>query len=95
MITAAQRHQLEVADRTRDIDVIGIIVDDMLVEHPTVTPLDIETALRDAAAHTYLIANDEGEFFVVIGMQDWLNALEQNGMTPEQNRAALAALAKD
>jgi hypothetical protein len=94
MITAEQRHQLEVADRTRDIDVIGIIVDDMLVE-TRATPIEIETALRDAAAQTYLIANDEGEISVVIGMKDWLNALEQNGVTPEQNRAALAALAKD
>ena len=91
MITAKQRHQLEVADRTRDIDVIGIIVDDMLVEHPEVTPLDIETALRDATAQTYLIVN-EGEISVVLGMQSWLNTLEQHGVTPEQNRAALAAL---
>jgi hypothetical protein len=93
MITAKQRHQLEVADRTRDLDVIGIIVDDMLVEHPEVTPLDIETALRDAAARTYLVVKD-GEVNVVLGMQDWLNALEQNGMTPDENRAALAALSK-
>jgi len=91
MITAKQRHQLEVADRTRDIDVIGIIVDDMLVEHPEVTPLDIETALRDAAARTYLIVND-GEISVVLGMQNWLDTLERHGMTPHQNRAALAAM---
>jgi hypothetical protein len=94
MITAKQRHQLEVADRTRDLDVISIIIDDMLVEHPQVTPLDIETALRDAAARTYLIAKD-GEINVVLGMQDWLNTLEQHGMTPEENRAALAAMGKD
>jgi hypothetical protein len=94
VITAEQRHQLEVADRTRDIDVIGVIVDDMLVEHPEVTPMDIETALRDAAAQTYLIAHD-GEVSIVLGMPDWLTALEHYGMTPEQNRAALAALAED
>ena len=94
MITAKQRHQLEVADRTRDIDVIRIIVDDMLVEHPEVTPIEVETALRDARAQTYLIVND-GEISVVLGMQSWLNTLEQNGVTPEENRAALAALSKD
>jgi hypothetical protein len=94
MITAKQRHQLEVADRTRDIDVIGIIVDDMLVEHPEVTPIDIETSLRDAAAQTYLIVND-GEISVVLGMQSWLTTLEQLGVTPDENRAALAALSKD
>jgi len=93
VITDEQRHQLEVADRTRDLDVIGIIVDDMLVE-TLVAPLEIETALRDAAAQTYLIAN-QGEISIVLGMQNWLAALEQHGITPEENRAALAALAKE
>ena len=94
MITSEQRHQLEVADRTRDIDVIRIIVDDMLVEHPEVTPLEVETALRDARAQTYLIVN-EGEISVVLGMQEWLAALEQHGVSPYENRLALAALSED
>jgi hypothetical protein len=92
-ITAELRHQLEVADRTRDIDVIMHIVDDMLVEHTDVTPLDIEMCFRDAAAQTYLVADDPNESLsVVLGMPAWRDALNDAGMTPDQNRTALAAM---
>ena len=81
---------LLVADRTRNLDVIGEIIDDMMIDL-VVTPMDIENALRDAAAQTYLIAH-QGELEIVLGMPEWISALAQHGITPEQNRAALAAL---
>ena len=93
-ITVEQRQQLLVADRTRDIEVISHIVDDMLVEHPDVTPLDIEMCFRDAAAQTYLIAAG-GTLSIVLGMPAWRDALNAAGVSPDQNRAALAAIVEE
>jgi hypothetical protein len=90
MITTAQRHMLEVADRLRDTEVMMAIVNAIL-ETGIVTPIEIETALRDAAARSYLIVADD-DLKVVLGMKTMLTALAAAGMTPAQNRAALAGI---
>ena len=79
---------LLVADRTRDVDVIAAIVDHVLTENPDATLLDVEMCFRDGAGHSYLIANGPK---IVIGMPTMLAELALAGITPEQNRAALAA----
>ena len=88
MITANLRHQLIVADRTRDIDVIAAIIDAMLAENDDLSPLEVEMALRDAAAQSYLVFVN-GRLAVVLGMVAWLTALAQEGITAEENRSAL------
>jgi 3-hydroxy-3-methylglutaryl CoA synthase len=46
------------ADRTRDVRTITTVVTEVLSANPETTPLDIETALRAAAAgEAYLVAN--------------------------------------
>jgi hypothetical protein len=88
VITAEHRRMLEVADRTKDVDVIAGIVHSIMIEAPDLTLLDIETALRDAAAQSYLIAGDKPE--IVLGMPAMLATLAAIGVTPEQNRARLS-----
>jgi hypothetical protein len=51
---------------------------------------EIEQAFRDSAAAAYLVATTEG-FEVVLGMMAMLAAVGKAGVTPAQNRAALAA----
>jgi hypothetical protein len=92
MITREHRNMLLVADRTRDVDVIAAIVDHVLTENPDATLLEIEMCLRDGAGHSYLIANGPK---IVIGMPTMLAELATAGITPEQNRAALAAATKE
>jgi len=87
MITPRQRHMLEVADRTRDVDVITQIVDATLIEGAT--PIEVEEAFRDAGCQSYLIAKP---FSVVIGIAEMLDAVNEDGITPDENRAALKAL---
>jgi hypothetical protein len=87
VITAEQRRQLLVADRSGDGKVVAEMV--QIVLAAGVTPLEAELALRDGAAHFYLIAGDE-KIAVVRGMTAWLKALQRSGMTSEQNLAALA-----
>ena len=88
MITADQRHILLVVDRTQNVEAIAAMVDDVLADNPLATPLDIETAFRAAAAHSYLIA-DGDDFRIVIGMPAWRAALAEAGTSPDQNRAEL------
>lgn len=90
MITAKQRHQLLLADRTRDATWITAAVEHLLATDPTVTLLDIELALRDGGAYSYLIACQGKMVQVVFGMKDWLAALKAAGLSPDANRSALA-----
>jgi hypothetical protein len=94
VITDEHRRQILVADRTRDVDVLAKIIDSVVAENPDTTPLDVETALRDATGHCYLVAEEDG-ISIVLGMPAWRDALQAAGMTPEQNRAALAAISED
>ena len=87
MITARQRHMLEVADRTRDVEVISKIVEAVIDEGAT--PIEVEEAFRDCAAQSYLIAEP---FQIVLGIREMLDVVNRDGITPDENRAALKAL---
>ena len=63
----------------------------LLAADPTVTLLDIEIAFRDGGAYSYVIAGQGKMVQVVLGMKDWLAALKAAGLSPDANRAALAA----
>ena len=91
MITARQRHQLLLADRTRDAGWISAAIEHVLASDPSVTLLDIELALRDGGAYSYVIACQGKMVQVVLGMKDWLAAIKAAGLSPDANRAALAA----
>jgi hypothetical protein len=86
-ITARHRHMLEVADRTRDVEVISAIVEAVIAEG--IKPIEVEEAFRDASAQSYLIADP---FQIVLGMKEMLAALAEHEITPDENRAALRAL---
>jgi hypothetical protein len=77
------RHALLLADRTGDIDTITTVE-----ANPETTPLEIETALRDAGAQSYLIASTT--LSIVRGMPAMLLTLAAAGVTVEQNRAEWA-----
>ena len=62
----------------------------LIVPEDTVTLLDIELALRDGGAYSYLIACQGKMVQVVLGMKDWLAALKAAGLSPDANLAALA-----
>jgi hypothetical protein len=77
------------ADRTRDPDAVIAVTAGMRNKDRGPTLAEIEDALRAAAGVSYLIGTAEG-FEVVIGFAASRRALAKAGMTPEQNRAALA-----
>lgn len=84
-ITARHRHMLEVADRTRDLDVIAGIVDTVHAED--VGYFEIEQAFRDSGAQSYLIAGDP--VAIVLGIKEMLEIINEQGSTPDENRARL------
>ena len=86
-INARQRHMLEVADRTRDVEVIAAIVDTVIVEGAT--PYEVEEAFRDAAAQSYLIDAGDGKLTIVLGMKEMLDELAEHEITPDENRDRL------
>jgi hypothetical protein len=88
-LSIQHRHAVLLADRTHDAGVITTVVTEVLADNPETTLLEIEQAFRDSAAAAYLIATTEG-FEVVLGMMAMLAAVGKAGVTPEQNRAALA-----
>lgn len=63
----------------------------MLAANPDAPLFDIEMALRDAGARAYGIAGPELK--IVLGMRAWRAALGRAGVSPEENRAALAGIA--
>ena len=87
MIGAADRHLLLVADRSRDPSVVKAAVENIMAFNPAVTLHEIEIALRDGAAQSYIIAGDP--FEIVIGMAAWRAALGELGIEPEDNRDTL------
>ena len=88
MITSKRRHKLLMADRTGDAAWITAAIEHLVAADPTVTLDEIEGALRDAAGSAYLVADER--FEVVIGMPAMLAAVAAVGMTPLENRVALA-----
>jgi len=87
-LTADQRHALLLADRTCDVRQITSAVALVLASNPEADLLEIETAFRDAAAMTYVVATNQG-FEVVIGKSAWHSALAEAGLSAGENSAAL------
>jgi len=87
-LSVQHRHALLLADRTGDVGTITTIVTEVLAANPETTPIEIETAFRDAGAQSYLIAGERQS--IVRGMPTMLLTLAEAGVTPEQNRVALA-----
>jgi hypothetical protein len=67
------------------------VVTEVLEANPDTTPLDIETALRAAAGQAYMVADRTTVgFHRVLGRPAWHAALDDAGLTVEQNWTALA-----
>ena len=83
-------HQVRLlaAERSRDIGGITAAVNYVLATSPEVSPLDIEMVFRDAGSPVYLIGKPE--LTIVVGMPAWRSALDRLGMSPQENRYALA-----
>ena len=88
-LSIQHRHAVVFAGRTRDVGVITTVVGEVLVARPGTNLFEIEQAFRDSYSAAYLVATTEG-FVVVLGTEAMLEAVGKAGVTPEQNRAALA-----
>ena len=88
-LSVQHRHAVLLADRTHDVGVITTVVAEVLAENPETNLLEIEQAFRDSAAAAYLVATSDG-FDVAIGLMAMLAAVGKAGVTPAENRAALA-----
>ena len=60
----------------------------VLAANPETNLLEIEMAFRDAGSPVYLVAKPE--LTIVIGMPAWRSALDRLGISPQENRYALA-----
>jgi NADPH-dependent ferric siderophore reductase len=88
-----QRHRLLMADRTADPAWISAVIEHLIAADPTVALAEVEEAFRDAACASYLIACPGKSFQVVTGgMPAMQAAVAAVGLSPEQNRTALAAM---
>ena len=88
MFDLIQVRTLLLAERSRDVAVITEAVDAVLATSPEEGPIDIEMVFRDSGSPVYLIAKPE--LTIVIGLPARRSALDRLGMSPEQNRQALA-----
>lgn len=89
MLTALERRNLLRIEQSRDAAAIADAVNQVLADNPDADLLEIEQLLRAAASTAYLVATADG-FDVIVGMRNWIAALDKAGRTPEQNRAALS-----
>ena len=91
MLDPRQRHQLLLADRTRDPEAVTAVIAGMRNKDRGPTLAEIEDALRAGAGVSYLIRTAEG-FEVVVGFAASRRALAEAGVTAEQNRQLLASV---
>ena len=89
MLLPRQRHELLLAERTRDPVQITAAIEAALRKDPTVTLAAIDDVLRRAASSAFLVRTPDG-FVVVVGFTAWREALAKAGISAEANRAALA-----
>lgn len=92
-LTPHERRNLLRVERSRDADAITDAVNQVLRDNPDADLLEIEMTFRAAAGTAFLVATAEG-FEVVVGMKNWVAALDALGRTPETNRQLLAAVVK-
>jgi hypothetical protein len=83
-----QVHALLIAERSRDVATITEAIEAVMAANPETTLLDVDQVFRDAGAPVYLIAKPE--LTIVIGMPARRSALDRLGMSPQENRYALA-----
>jgi hypothetical protein len=88
-LTPYERRNLLRVERSRDADAITDAVNQVLRDNPDADLLQIEMTFRAAAGTAFLVA-----FEVVVGMKNWVAALDAFGRTPETNRQLLAAVVK-
>ena len=79
MITAKERHDLLLAERSRDADQIYNAIAIVQHNNPSATLLDCEMCFRDAAAQTYLVMGLDSALHIVLGMQAWRAKLVEIG----------------
>ncbi|MET4086670.1 helix-turn-helix transcriptional regulator [Bradyrhizobium sp. S3.5.5] len=90
-ISPKQRRRLIVADRSFDPAAIAAAVRAVLAENPALSLLDAESALRDAAAWSFLIAAPGGTFEVAAGVLPHRARLAALDRSPAENLTLLAA----
>jgi hypothetical protein len=79
------------ADRSRDVGQITVVIEHALAANPDANLFDVELAFRDAACAAYVIAGPAKTFHVVTGgLSAMLAALGAAGVSPKANRTALA-----
>ncbi|MBT1510128.1 hypothetical protein KIP88_06400 [Bradyrhizobium sp. SRL28] len=89
-LTADQRHSLLLANRSRDVGQITVVIERVLAANADANLFDIEMAFRDGACAAYVIAGPSKAFHVITGgLSAMLAALGAAGRTAEANRAAL------
>ena len=89
MLDPKQRHKILRADRTKDVTWVRAAIEHLMAADPDLTLAAVEDALRAAGGTTYLVSTAE-RLEVVMGFTAWRDALAKAGLSPEQNRAALA-----
>ena len=82
-----QAHALLIAERSRDVVTITEAIEAVMAMRET-NLLEVEEVFRDAGSSVYLIAKPE--LTIVFGMPAWRSALDRLGMSPLENRYALA-----
>ena len=66
-LTADQRHALLLADRSRDVGQITVVIEHVLAANADADLFDVELAFRDAACAAYVIAGPGKTFHVITG----------------------------
>lgn len=75
VITPHQRNALLLADRSREVEIVLREIEQVMVDNPFLTLLDIEMVFRNAAGNSYLVMDEDGTLTIVFGMQAWQQAL--------------------
>ena len=83
-----QAHALLIAELSRDAATIAEAISAVLAMSLETNLLEVEEVFRDAGSPVYLISKPE--LTIVFGMPAWRSALDRLGMSPLENRCALA-----
>jgi hypothetical protein len=86
LLALDQAHALLIAERSRVVTITEAIEAVMAMRETNL--LEVEEVFRDAGSSVYLIAKPE--LTIVFGMPAWRSALDRLGMSPLENRYALA-----
>jgi hypothetical protein len=92
-LTADQRHALLLADRSRDVGQITVVIEHVFAANSDANLFDIELAFRDAACAAYVIAGPSKALHVVTGgLSAMLAALTAAERSSLENRASAGSL---